>query len=103
MKKQVRPIPLETTKSLGAEIARIQSAQIRMKQANAALKLGDDKLLLSLGLPDDLLVELKQRFKRDGAGYPAYLLRNNRQVLRLLRAELQQASRECTMPMALEA
>lgn len=98
MKKQVRPIPLEATKSLGAEIARIEGAQVRMLQANAALERGDDAKLMTLGLPEDLMAELKQRFERQGAGYPAYLLRNNRQLLRLLKAQQRErAENECVV------
>lgn len=100
MSKQVRA---SLADSLRAEVARIQAAQERMNLANAALRAGDDAALSALGLPIDLVDELKQRYVSRGIGYPPYALRNNRSMLRLLRDRLKtlESPREATQSQAI--
>ncbi len=75
----------DSIEKLQADIERLQASQKMMRDANAALRKGDDESLRAMGFSEEHIADLKERKLAGRAGFPDYSLRNNNSNIRWLK------------------
>lgn len=83
------PVP-DSIEKLQADIERLQASQKMMRDANAALRKGDDKSLRAMGFSEEHIADLKERNFAGRAGFPNYALRNNNSSIRFLNKRMKE-------------
>ncbi|RSZ55242.1 hypothetical protein HF313_22875 [Massilia atriviolacea] len=79
---------------LDVEVERILRSQITMRRANQALRSGRDDTLRSMHFADDHIVELRSRVEMGRNGFPEYVFRNNINLIRSLRRQQAELTRQ---------
>ena len=91
---QIMKVPIHSPNSdaiekLQVEINRLQDSQKIMRNANAALRNGDDSALRSMGFSEEHIADLKERYFSGRVGFPDYAFRNNSSNIRSLKKCMQ--------------
>lgn len=98
MKEPIRASDADTIDKLQAEIGRLQASQKMMRDANAAVRSGDDAALQAMGFSEEHIAELKQRDLAGRTAFPDYALRNNNNSIRYLRRCMEESKTRAAPP-----
>lgn len=86
------------TEKLEAKIERLEKQQELMREANKAIRKGDDAALKDLGFDEARIAQLKTPDFCKRVGFPDYALTNNSANIRRLKQRLERVSEAQTQP-----